>query len=610
VHESVVKLAVESLNCFGGWLYLVDESDNSLHCEVRFQIDQDSTSRIQKLSEAIAEQVVQFQKQVLFQERLSSDVDRDETQRGNIVFGLGVPVISQEATLGSLIIGRMEPGGQYTAKEIDHLLLFSEQIALVLENNWLHRRLDQRKSNLIDLNRLTKALLVADDIQALTESLALHLNRMVHSDGCYITLKGHNSITTPSVVFAPMKNIPSLEPSHAGHNHIANKILEAGNPFLISDARQSPYLDPDITQMLSIKSAFACPLIVAEREMGAALIVFNNDHHFDKEEMVICDQALRSFILAMDKIRVFEDEHRRRSVLEAIRQASIRLISSLELEPVLDAILNQALTLVKADDAHIFLYEDDQLSFAAARWADGRPSKPFTVPREDGITYSVARSGERMVISDIDKHSLFQDWKWGGAIVSHPLRIDEQVVGVMNVAFERPYRFLEEELRVLELLAVQAAIALQNARLFSHINSDRNRIQLLLEVTNALVTELDEDSILQRAIDLIVKNFEASMGEAFLLEQSTGRLHLRVLSGETNLSVDELDSDLDLHLGKGLEGWVAERKEPVAIPDVNLDDRWLRVKDISDSFQSSFCVPIISEGDVLGVLTVLFGKPR
>jgi len=68
VHESVVKLAVESLNCFGGWLYLVDESDNSLHCEVRFQIDQDSTSRIQKLSEAIAEQVVQFQKQVLFQE--------------------------------------------------------------------------------------------------------------------------------------------------------------------------------------------------------------------------------------------------------------------------------------------------------------------------------------------------------------------------------------------------------------------------------------------------------------------------------------------------------------------------------------------------------------
>ena len=167
--------------------------------------------------------------------------------------------------------------------------------------------------------------------------------------------------------------------------------------------------------------------------------------------------------------------------------------------------------------------------------------------------------------------------------MSHPLKIEEQVVGVMNVAFETPHTFLEEELRVLELLAAQAAIALQNARLFSYIHTDHNRVQLLLEMTNALVTELDEDSILQRAMDLIANSLEASLGEAFLLEPNTGGLHLRALAGETHLSRDELDKKLDLCLGKGIEGWVAEWQEPVAIPEVGVDERWVHVEDVSCS---------------------------
>jgi signal transduction histidine kinase len=190
--------------------------------------------------------------------------------------------------------------------------------------------------------------------------------------------------------------------------------------------------------------------------------------------------------------------------------------------------------------------------------------------------------------------------------VSHPLQIEEQVVGVMNVAFETPHKFQDEELRGLELLAAQAAIALQNARLFSHTDTERNRIQLLLEVTNALVTELDEDSILQRAIDLTVNSLKASVGEAFLLEQGTGRLRLRALAGQTMLSKDELDEALDLHLGKGLEGWVAEWKEPLAIPEVGRDERWISIKNVSENIRSSLCVPVISEGVVFGVLTVLF----
>ncbi|MCH7589038.1 MAG: GAF domain-containing protein [Chloroflexi bacterium] len=292
-------------------------------------------------------------------------------------------------------------------------------------------------------------------------------------------------------------------------------------------------------------------------------------------------------------------------ILEALREAGIQLTSSLEQEPVLDAILTQTLNLVKAGDAHIFLYNDGKLTFGSARWADARKSEPFSEPREEGITYSVARGGKRIVSSNVNENPLFQKWQWGGAIVSLPLKIGEQVVGVMNVAYEQPHEFSPEELRVLELLAVQAAIALQNASLYEEVSTDRRRLRLLYEVTNALVSEYDSSVILQKAIDLTTTALKASSGEAFLLDRLTGELRLAAQSPKRELSVDDRGELIKRHLAEGLEGWVASHRVPVWIPNVNHDPRWLNIDDFRTNVSSALCVPIQAGEDLLGVISIL-----
>lgn len=72
--------------------------------------------------------------------------------------------------------------------------------------------------------------------------------------------------------------------------------------------------------------------------------------------------------------------------LETIRQASLSLTSSLELPQVLESILRTTLDLVSAENAHIFLYTDDTLSFGAALFADGRRGEAFAEPRPGGLT--------------------------------------------------------------------------------------------------------------------------------------------------------------------------------------------------------------------------------
>jgi len=166
---------------------------------------------------------------------------------------------------------------------------------------------------------------------------------------------------------------------------------------------------------------------------------------------------------------------------EALRQASLKLTSNLALGTVLDTILEQAMRLVTADDAHIFLYEMGVIRFGAVRWLDGRSGVPFAEPRQDGLTYTVARSGESLAVPDMSDHYLFSDWPLEGAILGLPLSIGDQVVGVMNIAMDQPYEFSEGELRILELLADQAAIAIENARLHGqaqeHAESLEERVQ-------------------------------------------------------------------------------------------------------------------------------------
>ena len=156
-------------------------------------------------------------------------------------------------------------------------------------------------------------------------------------------------------------------------------------------------------------------------------------------------------------------QNQRNAELEAVYQASLQLASSLELKPLLETILTQVTSLFQAYNVHIFLYDGTQLTFGAALMEGKHLDRPVQEPRPTGLTYTVARGGQRIVIPDIEHHPLFNNPSWGGAIAGFPLAIGARVYGVMNVSFAQPHPFSEGELRIIELLADQAAVAIRNA---------------------------------------------------------------------------------------------------------------------------------------------------
>lgn len=178
-------------------------------------------------------------------------------------------------------------------------------------------------------------------------------------------------------------------------------------------------------------------------------------------ESLISSQAL----LALSKQQADE--------LDTLKKLSFNLTSNLDLPTVLDAVVREAMLLVQdARAAHIFLFINNKLEFGSALDTTGERNKALSEPRENGLTYTVARKGEMIMVEDMKTHPIYENAppEWNGSIVGIPLRINQRVVGVMNVSRDREGKYPPLELHLLSLLANQAAVAISNASLLQTLS--------------------------------------------------------------------------------------------------------------------------------------------
>ena len=159
--------------------------------------------------------------------------------------------------------------------------------------------------------------------------------------------------------------------------------------------------------------------------------------------------------------------------LDALKILSLNLTASLDLPTVLDAVVKEAMRLVdNARIVHIFLYTTGKLEFGASLDSEGQKNRIFSHPRKEGLTATVAREGRNIIVEDMKNHPLYQNASpdWSGSIIGLPLKMGEKVVGVMNLSRAKTGGFSSSELRLLHMLANQAAVAVSNASLHQSIS--------------------------------------------------------------------------------------------------------------------------------------------
>ena len=303
--------------------------------------------------------------------------------------------------------------------------------------------------------------------------------------------RGHGTLSPVPYLPYETSEYPSTE-----------KVLKSSLPLQIqADDPKADEIERLTMEGLKAKSLLMLPLFAQEQVIGLIEIFETKKSRvFTQDEIANVQVLAKHAGISLDRAVLLAETRQHAAELEALRKASLNLTASLEWENVLYAILESALHLSQdALDAHIFLFDEGKLTFGAALWANGSRGKSFAEPREDGLTYNVARSGDVIVVSDFSKHPLFEEKAkgpngWKGAIIGLPLKVHKRVVGVMNMAYRKPQEFSEETLRSLGLLADQAALAIVNVRLHNFVRQQARTDPLTgLANRRAFDERLDEE---------------------------------------------------------------------------------------------------------------------
>ena len=272
-----------------------------------------------------------------------------------------------------------------------------------------------------------------------------------------------------------------------------------------------------------VRSWLGIPLVYDEDILGIITLDASEPHHFTAQNTYMAQTLASAAAIALQNARLYQHEQHRRKELDALRLASLQIVSSLDVSEVISALLQQTLSLVNADDAHVFLYDGNKLSFLAASWGGESRPRPYKEPRPNGITYTVARTGQPRIVPNFKKDPIFEGTSWEGAIISLPLIAHGEVRGVMNVAWHQPHQFTRSETDLLRMLADHAAIALENAYLVRSLQEKIEQMSLLSNASTLLRDTESVENLIQVLAEqaLVVTQAEHVLIARFLDEKRT-----------------------------------------------------------------------------------------
>jgi len=285
-------------------------------------------------------------------------------------------------------------------------------------------------------------------------------------------------------------------------------------------------------------------------------------------------------------------------VLATLSEIGEEVNASLDLDEVLS---HTAILIKRHIDYEFFgvMLLDDTGSYLSHRFAIGYPpglAENLRVPLGQGITGTAVSTGQPVRVSDVS-----QDPRYINAIESVkselavPLLFRGKCVGVLDIQSRHLNYFTKDQQRIVALLASRLVIAIENARLFQKVRTQAETLLVLNEVSREVSSILDVEELLRRAAELVKRVIDYQIVSIMLYdeEQKVFRHRLDVKHGQ------RVQGKLRVAATEGIVGAAATLREPVLVPDVAADPRYLMV---NPETRSELAIPMIFKGKVIGVL--------
>ncbi|MBI4013342.1 MAG: GAF domain-containing protein [Candidatus Rokubacteria bacterium] len=304
-------------------------------------------------------------------------------------------------------------------------------------------------------------------------------------------------------------------PAGAG---IAGRAIARGGAVSTPDILAEPDLAlpdwlPGRLRAERMGSVIAAPLRVRGKLLGVATLGDVAGRVFTDDERRLLAAFADQAAIAMDNARLFAESERRRKAAESLAEVGRLISQSLEPEEVAQRIADSVLALLSPQHAGLYRVEPDSIDLVLLALAgDAGPAivPGLVMPRGTGVVGLAVRERRPVVTSDLladpritlapENRARIEQAPYR-AVVAIPLLVHDRVAGVFSIGDRAGREFSEDEIALLRAFADQAAVALDNARLYQGADRQRREADVVAELARTINASLDLDTVLQRVVE-------------------------------------------------------------------------------------------------------------
>jgi len=308
------------------------------------------------------------------------------------------------------------------------------------------------------------------------------------------------------------------------------------------------------------------PVVVDGRTVGVLVVESGRTDAFDQDDFEILTAAANQAGLALARARLLAGERRRADEHEALLATMADLSAELELSKLLQATLQRAVTLLGVTGGELAICDEARQELeVVASHNIGKDSTGTRLPLGEGAMGRVAQTREPLIIPEyaewLGRSGQYADVTVHSVMVA-PLLAGSRLVGAFAAVHADPARkFGPADLRLLNMFAPQAAVAIARARLLETERRRADEQRALLETMADLSGELELSKLLQAILTRATTLLDVTGGELAIFDEAAGEL---VVVASRSIGTDSTGTRM--RLGEGAMGRVAQTHEPLIVP--------------------------------------------
>jgi GAF domain-containing protein len=359
--------------------------------------------------------------------------------------------------------------------------------------------LQRRNRELMALNSVTQALSTSLELRAIVEDSLTRMVEALGFAGGVVALAEEPTrdlaLFCQTGLYEPISDTLTAD---CASSPLCEYVYANRETLFLEDLNKDAPADAKMLVEAGAVTYAAAPIVHQERSLGMFFLVDNIRRTRSGSTIALLTAIGQQIGVAVENTRLFRDVVRERQASNTLLDTAKALSTTLRIDRLLENVLDELQRVVPYDSASIHMVRENRCWAIASRGPEPATGRVFTLD-ERPLIKRVVEQGQPVIVPDVSEEP---DWVPGTdaeairAWLGVPMVTMDEVIGIMMMDSHHLYAYDAEVARLAFAFAHQVSMAVENSRLYEHVQARLHEATLLHSVTMALSSSLDLETIL------------------------------------------------------------------------------------------------------------------